>query len=1058
MRLFRKNNGAVSVFLVIILVPVLVVTSLFVDVARMHLGQAVVDSAGDLALNTAMTQFDSELNEYYGLLGTCKNKDELKTLSKDFYEKALGSAGLTKEQSKNMAKEMIGWFDKDPENVSDLMNIKSVQDSFDLSTIDNSGFNNPAIVKTQIVNFMKYRSPINGTLNMLKALQEIKEKTDNSKEDAKLISEKTEMCEAENDLLEQLNQMYHYMCDYEQQSAGEQMKVSDPNGMQEIIIALNNNKKDFSELAKSAAVNFLYLDSEVKNFNPKDKKYDIKIPQAKKGKTIKSVIKELTDNFKEYDEVKEKLDSAIDINSGNAVRDAIIKASKVPELYEEYSKLLNEMLVWYTTLDDFSDAQKNSQPEYPTICAEYEKRYNAADPLGEKKASSPTSYWKVHEGKVKGVGDKSAKELYDRERTKLNSRIEVQCKKIQNISGALGNSVNDIEGAIDVINGILRDNLLQKFKEKHNTWSDHIDSLKAQGKETEIVQADDKMRDGSDRTNNMDGFLIAQLMKLTDSDLGNLRSHLVALKSHLSSINSKIKQTKFGNKKIVDIKSDSSNDFVEIINKQWETKITEEEFENSFNDVSGLQNIVDSRFGDLYEDHIGTQSSDWITNANQSPDVTNEKGYKICEEIFRIFSEDEDGKKEANKKYKNYKKKLDELENKDDSKNLNDDNLPSEYLPAKVKLEKGKIITEEGKEVEGSELPSQNDSSHEVALKDGKKAKDFTKAADTMTSFFGGLANQLTMMATGLRDDLYSVDYIMSMLSYDTYVNEGLYNTAKSMNKDVKDLEKTASAIRQKEVIDTWTDEALTNTDNKTLTNKVISQKNNFAFGGEGEYILYGKSDISKNKEKSYGTIFALRYAFNAVYGFKEYWSNATLNGIAAEISAATYGILPPALIKIAVILAIVMAESIYDIACLKVGMPVVIIKSKSTWHTKFGEVFDTDDKLKEIDGSSSDSGSITDVALQYSDYLKIFLMVSMISGNENKIYLRTADVIQCNMSKITGKAYDLSTVKTWFTVSSKIEVTPLLLDMPWTRDVEGNPKDNAAWYTLNYSRSNGYY
>lgn len=59
-----------------------------------------------------------------------------------------------------------------------------------------------------------------------------------------------------------------------------------------------------------------------------------------------------------------------------------------------------------------------------------------------------------------------------------------------------------------------------------------------------------------------------------------------------------------------------------------------------------------------------------------------------------------------------------------------------------------------------------------------------------MTSFFGGLANQLTMMATGLRDDLYSVDYIMSMLSYDTYVNEGLYNTAKSMNKDVKDLEK----------------------------------------------------------------------------------------------------------------------------------------------------------------------------------------------------------------------------------------------------------------------------
>ena len=93
----------------------------------------------------------------------------------------------------NMAKEMIGWFDKDPENVSDLMNIKSVQDSFDLSTIDNSGFNNPAIVKTQIVNFMKYRSPINGTLNMLKALQEIKEKnvTEGIIEQLKKVLEKS---------------------------------------------------------------------------------------------------------------------------------------------------------------------------------------------------------------------------------------------------------------------------------------------------------------------------------------------------------------------------------------------------------------------------------------------------------------------------------------------------------------------------------------------------------------------------------------------------------------------------------------------------------------------------------------------------------------------------------------------------------------------------------------------------------------------------------------------------------------------------------------------------
>ena len=189
------------------------------------------------------------------------------------------------------------------------------------------------------------------------------------------------------------------------------------------------------------------------------------------------------------------------------------------------------------------------------------------------------------------------------------------------------------------------------------------------------------------------------------------------------------------------------------------------------------------------------------------------------------------------------------------------------------------------------------------------------------------------------------------------------------MGKNVEDLGKTALAIRQQDVIDAWTDEALTNKDNKTLTNKVISNKNNYAFSGEAEYILYGDSSFSGNKDKSYGTIFAIRYAFNAVYGFKTYWSNKTVISIANAISAASQYIIPPALIKIAIILAIVMAESIYDLACLKAGMPVVIIKSKSTWHTKFGEVFEEDAELKKVDGSESESGSISDVTLQYSDY-----------------------------------------------------------------------------------------
>ena len=64
---FKKTKGVISIFLVIILVPMLTASSLFVDISKMVLAHSVAESAADLSLNTVMTHFDKKLNEYYGL-------------------------------------------------------------------------------------------------------------------------------------------------------------------------------------------------------------------------------------------------------------------------------------------------------------------------------------------------------------------------------------------------------------------------------------------------------------------------------------------------------------------------------------------------------------------------------------------------------------------------------------------------------------------------------------------------------------------------------------------------------------------------------------------------------------------------------------------------------------------------------------------------------------------------------------------------------------------------------------------------------------------------------
>ena len=345
-----------------------------------------------------------------------------------------------------------------------------------------------------------------------------------------------------------------------------------------------------------------------------------------------------------------------------------------------------------------------------------------------------------------------------------------------------------------------------------------------------------------------------------------------------------------------------------------------------------------------------------------------------------------------------------------------------------------------------------------IATRDDKQSDDLKQSSNVIGTMFSGIASAVASMATGFRDDLYAVDYITSMLSYDTYVNEGLYDIAKAKNYPVDKLSSTRNSIKRSDVISEWKNESYTNTANKSLTNKEISRENNYAFGNEAEYILYGSNNSAKNKACAYATIFSIRLGLNSVYAFKEYWKDYTITGLATAISAATYGVIPPALIKVAIILALAVSETVHDIAMLKAGMPVAVLKKNDTWVMTVSKVFGGDASLNGVTGSGEDHGNF-DLSLRYSDYIKLFLMISMVAGNEDKVYARLADVIQCNMAHVTNnKAYSLSKCKTWFSVSSKVMVKPLMLDLPWTRDVEGNPKDNTNWYTLSYKRANGYY
>ena len=196
----KKNNGAVTVFLSLILVPVLAFTGVFIDLGRIWLAQGIAASSADLALNTVMTSYDKELNEYYGLAASCQNTEEFMKLSEEYFKKSLNSEIVDEEYLDSLWKKLMVSVGNAEEAVTGsstewsvdkaanflLMDVPS-DDSVKITIADeNSDLANSVFLKAQIVEFMKYRAPIGLTESILEQIKGYKAELDNSKKDKEL--------------------------------------------------------------------------------------------------------------------------------------------------------------------------------------------------------------------------------------------------------------------------------------------------------------------------------------------------------------------------------------------------------------------------------------------------------------------------------------------------------------------------------------------------------------------------------------------------------------------------------------------------------------------------------------------------------------------------------------------------------------------------------------------------------------------------------------------------------------------------------------------------------
>ena len=221
MKFWRKTKGAVSIFLVIILVPMLTVSSVFVDASKIKLAQSVAESAGALTLNTALTDYDTKLKELYGLLATSQDTTDLFSKLEDYYKTCITSSGVSDEDAETYVEQIMAQLGivSESDDTADIMNMEVVD--FAVEKYADGNLANATVLEKQIVEFMKYRAPINTGLSFVNALQSFSTLS----KQTELVEKKQEYYEAQQTVMENLQAAWKHIAAYNGTKVGSNGKT-----------------------------------------------------------------------------------------------------------------------------------------------------------------------------------------------------------------------------------------------------------------------------------------------------------------------------------------------------------------------------------------------------------------------------------------------------------------------------------------------------------------------------------------------------------------------------------------------------------------------------------------------------------------------------------------------------------------------------------------------------------------------------------------------------------------------------------------------------------------
>lgn len=188
-----------------------------------------------------------------------------------------------------------------------------------------------------------------------------------------------------------------------------------------------------------------------------------------------------------------------------------------------------------------------------------------------------------------------------------------------------------------------------------------------------------------------------------------------------------------------------------------------------------------------------------------------------------------------------------------------------------------------------------------------------------------------------------------------------------------------------------WLDRILLQQYLLSYMSNFLEQYSERALTYEVEYLLGGKSSDKENLQLVVSKILAIREAANFLYLISDPIKNQEAEGLATSIGGVSLNPAIIKVIKVGILTAWALAESILDVRALLEGKRIPLLKSQETWTIELENIMNI---TKEF-STAKDSA----LGLNYENYLGILLLFE----NENHLAMYAMSAQEATLRKKAG-------------------------------------------------------